>query len=281
MPIGVLIRGRSGCFLYRRSPTRSLTWATHLSDWRYASDFGRRSTVAVRSERRNSSGPSKRRMRRAPVPTPWRTCASEPAPARSPYFPREPDGLVVVRVEQESRVVDLEHVDLRKVTVQGSRRRDRVHPVERVRDVDDPFLLADRRDRLGERHPARDLVPEEEPDHLAVPPGLDLLAGDHDQVAVPRELDRLERAGEDVVVGDRDRAEPLRLGVVDERRRLDRAVVRVVRVHVQVGDDPLAVGERLGLVGARWPPAPCGVGVEPLEPLGEGRKAPVLDALPA
>ena len=155
-----------------------------------------------------------------------------------------------------------------------------MHPVERVGDVDDPFLLADRGDGLGERHPARDLVPEEEPDHLAVPAGLDLFAGDHDQVAVPRELDRLEGAREDVVVGDRDRAEPLRLGVVDERARLDRAVVRVVRVHVQVGDDPLAVGERLPLVCACGPPASCGLGVEPLEAFGDGRKALVLEALP-
>ena len=81
-------------------------------------------------------------------------------------------------------------------------------PVERVREVDEPALLADRRDRVGERHPARDLLLEEEPDHLALVVGLDLLAGDHDQVAVAGELDGLERAAEDVVVGDRDRAEP-------------------------------------------------------------------------
>ena len=89
---------------------------------------------------------------------------------------------------------------------------------------------------------------EEQADHLALAVGLDLLAGDHDQVAAARELGRLERAREDVVVGDGDRAETFLLRVRDERRRLDRAVVRVVRVHVQVGDDPLAVGERLGLV---------------------------------
>ena len=38
--------------------------------------------------------------------------------------------------------------------------------------------------------------------------GLDLLAGDDDQLAAARLLDRLERAAEDVVVGDGDRAEP-------------------------------------------------------------------------
>ena len=115
---------------------------------------------------------------------------------------------------------------------------DRVHAVERVREVDEPVLLADRRDRLGERHPARDLLLQEEPDHLALVVGLDLLAGDHDQLAAARRLDRLQRAAEDVVVGDRDRAEPLRLGVVEQLVDLDRAVVRPGRVHVQVGDDP-------------------------------------------
>ena len=48
----------------------SLTWATHFSDCRYASDLGRRRTSALRSDSRNSSGPSKRRILRAPVPTP-------------------------------------------------------------------------------------------------------------------------------------------------------------------------------------------------------------------
>ena len=123
-----------------------------------------------------------------------------------------------------------------------------MHPVERVRHVDDPVLLADRLDRVGEGHAAWDLLVEEEPDHLALVVGLHLLARNHDQLAPARELDRLERAGEDVVVGDGDRSEPLRLGVVDERLRLDRAVVRPVRVHVQVDDDPVAVAERVDVV---------------------------------
>src|SRR6185312_14675397 len=66
--------------------TLSLAWATHLSPWRYARDFGRRRISALRSDTRNSSGPSKRRIRTAPVPTPWSTCASEPAPAVRLYF---------------------------------------------------------------------------------------------------------------------------------------------------------------------------------------------------
>ena len=99
------------------------------------------------------------------------------------------------------------------------RGRDRVHPVERVRDVDDALLLADRGDRVRERHAAGDLLAEEQADHLAVAVGLHLLARDHDQLAAAGELDRLERAREHVVVGDRDRAEPLVLRVRHEARR--------------------------------------------------------------
>ena len=97
----------------------------------------------------------------------------------------------------------------------------------------------------AKRHPARDLPLQEEADHLALPVRLHLFAGDHDQVAALGVVDRLERAAEDVVVGDRDRAEPFGLGVVDELGGVDRAVVRPRRVHVQVGDDPRPVGERL------------------------------------
>ncbi len=94
--------------------------------------------------------------------------------------------------------------------------RDGVHAIEWVREVDEAALLADRRDRVGERHAARDLLLEEEADDLALVVGLHLLARDHDQVAAAGELDRLERAAEHVVVGDRDPTEPDRLGVVDE-----------------------------------------------------------------
>src|SRR5688572_18488121 len=66
--------------------TLSLTCATHFSDCRYANDFGRRRISAERSDNRNSSGPSKRRMRTTPVPTPWRTWASDPAAWSSLYF---------------------------------------------------------------------------------------------------------------------------------------------------------------------------------------------------
>ena len=89
---------------------------------------------------------------------------------------------------------------------------------------------------------------------------------------MPRELDRLEGAAEDVVVGDGDRAEALGLGVVEQRLRLDRAVVRPVRVHVEVDDDPVAVAERIAVevrpVCRRAPPAGHRR-VDVLEPLRE------------
>ncbi len=117
-----------------------------------------------------------------------------------------------------------------------------------------PALGPDRRQRVRERHAARDLLGEEEPDHLALVVCLDLLARDDDEVAALRLLDGFERAAEHVVVGDRDRAEPLRLRVVEQLVHRHRAVVRPVRVHVQVAQDPVAVGEG-GLGGARAAPA--------------------------
>ena len=118
---------------------------------------------------------------------------------------------------------------------------DRVHAVERMGEVDEPALRLDRGDRVAERHPARDLLVQEEADHLALAVRLHLLAADDDDVAVARELDDLLRAGEDVVVGDRDRAEAFGLRVLEQQLGRDPAVVRRARVHVQVDDDPVAV----------------------------------------
>ena len=153
--------------------------------------------------------------------------------------------------------------------MQRRRERDRVHAVEGVGEVDDPLLLADRGDRLREGHAAGDLLRQEQADHLALVVGLDLLARDHDQLAPARLLGRFAGAAEDVVVGDRDRAEPLRLGMVEQLVDLDRAVVRPGRVHVQVGEDPGPVGERLAVASAR-PLAPAEAAVDVLELPGDG-----------
>ena len=148
-----------------------------------------------------------------------------------------------------------------------------MHPVERVRDIDDPVLLADRRDRLCKRHPAWNLLVEEQSDHLALVVGLHLLARNHDQLAAPGQLDGFEGPAEDVVVGHRDRPEPFLLGVVDQPLRLDRAVVRPLRVHVEVDDDPVASPEwvAVGVRPSRGRVAPTvGHGcVDALQPLGD------------
>ena len=128
----------------------------------------------------------------------------------------------------------------------------RVHAVERVRDVDDPALAADLGDRLLQRHPARDLLLDEEADDLALVGGLDLLADDHLDAVLGGLRARVERAGDLVVVGDRDRAEADVAGGREQHVDRRRAVVGVVGVHVQVDLDQLALGEPradLGLAG--------------------------------
>ena len=112
--------------------------------------------------------------------------------------------------------------------------------------VDEAPLLADRRDRIGEVEAARDLALEEQADHLALALGLHLLAGNDDQLAVLRIVGRFERTSEHVVVGDGNRAQALVDGVVDELGRFDAAVVRPRRVHVEVGDDPGTISQRVG-----------------------------------
>ena len=209
----------------------------------------------MRTERRNSSGPTKARIRNAPGAHPLEDVRVGARARRQAVFPREAGRFLVVALEEQPGVVDLEDVDLVQVPVHGGRERDRVHPVERVGEVDDALLLADRGDRLGERHAAGDLLAQEEADHLALVVRLHLLAGNHDQVATARPRDRLLGAAEHVVIRDRDRPEPFGFGVVEQFVHLDRAVVRPRRVHVQVGDDPGPVGERLDVPLARTPPA--------------------------
>ena len=89
---------------------------------------------------------------------------------------------------------------------------------------------------------------QEESDHLALAVGHDLRADDDLQVerSLPRALDRLEAAGDRVVIRDGDRAEAALERLVEQVVDRRRTVRRVVRVHVQVREDERAVGARRG-----------------------------------
>ncbi len=119
----------------------------------------------------------------------------------------------------------------------------RVHAVEGMGDVDEAALAPDLGDGLGQRHAARDLLLDEEADHLALAGGLDLLADDDLDAEALGLLARLERAGDLVVIGDGDRAQALLAR--GRQQHLDRrgAVAAVVRVHVQVDVDERAVAQ--------------------------------------
>ena len=110
-----------------------------------------------------------------------------------------------------------------------------------MRHVRQPALGVDRVDRLLQRHAARDLLLDEEPDHLALVRGLDLLR--HDHLDALRALARLQRARDLVVVRDRDRAQAALLRRLEQHVHRRGAVGRVVGVHVQVAVDELAAAE--------------------------------------
>ena len=155
-----------------------------------------------------------------------------------PVLGGEALGLLVERGQRDPRVEHLEDVDLldhvEQVLVVGHR----VEAVERVRDVDEPALAADLGDRLCHRHPLRDLLLEEQPDHLALLGRLHLLGDDHlDSPHLLRHLARRQRTGDLVVVGDRDRAEAALPRGLQQHLDRGRAVRRVVGVHVEVDVD--------------------------------------------
>src|SRR5439155_2696093 len=65
-------------------------------------------------------------------------------------LPSEPERLVVERLAEQARVVDLEYVDVDQVSVKRPRVGNRVEPVEGVGEVDEATLRLDRGDRLRE-----------------------------------------------------------------------------------------------------------------------------------
>ena len=155
-----------------------------------------------------------------------------------PVLAGEALGLLVEGGHRHPRVEDLEDVDLlddvEQVLVVGHR----VEAVERMRHVDEPALVADRGDRLRHRQPLGDLLLEEEADHLALLGGLHLLGDDHLDVVHPLgDPPRLQRPGDLVVVGDRDRPEAAVAGRLQQHLDRGRAVAGVVGVHVQVDLD--------------------------------------------
>ena len=200
---------------------------------------------ASRSDSRNSSGPSKSRMRMRTAPRPWATWASEPAPPGIRYLAAKRtassfQAAIAIRGLKIS-IASTSSTTPQQVLVVG----DGVQPVERVRHVDEPALALDLGDRLLERHPARDLLLDEEADDLALVGGLDLLADDHLDAVLGGLGARLERAGDLVVVGHRDRPEAALAGGREQHVDRRHAVVRVVGVHVQVDVDHAPLREPL------------------------------------
>src|SRR5947199_303754 len=76
--------------------------------------------------------------------------------------------------------------------------------------VNQPALALDLADRLLEREASGDLLLDEQADHLALAPRLDLLADDHLHARLCGLRAGLERARDLVVVRHRDRAQALR-----------------------------------------------------------------------
>ena len=93
-----------------------------------------------------------------------------------------------------------------RLAIDASRSSEPRMPIERMRDPDQPALLAGRGDRLDRRQPRRDRPLEEHADQVAVE-RLDLLADDHRQPG-RRQLASLERHVDPVVVRDRQVRQP-------------------------------------------------------------------------
>ena len=172
-----------------------------------------------------------------------------------------------------------------------------------MRHVDEPALVADRGDRLRHRHPLRDLLLEEEADHLALLGGLHLLGDDHLDVAhLLGDPPRLQRPGDLVVVGDRDRAEAAvagRLAAAPRPASRSRASGRCAcagrprsaaarRSAARSSGSPVgswrrasqAPVDRLQLVGDRGPVAPVAARLDQLVG-GRGSSAPAARRSPA
>ena len=82
------------------------------------------------------------------------------------------------------------------------------------------------------------------------------------------------------MVGHGDCAQADLLGVVEKVGHRHGAVMRVLGVHVQVGEDERPVGERIGACRRRGTPLAEDGAVEPLEVVGEAAEARLLGTSP-
>ena len=132
----------------------------------------------------------------------------------------------------------------------ASRVGDRVPAIEGVGDVDEPALLADRRERVRERHalagsPRAGRARSPRPGPSSSPP-----RRESRQVARRAPSSTASSAPAKTLWSVTAIApSPSASAWSRSSGDRDRAVVRPARVHVQVGDDPVAVGERLRRAG--------------------------------
>src|SRR4051794_10330493 len=125
--------------------------------------------------------------------------------------------------------------------------------VEGMRDDGETALLMDQLDAALDTQVRRDALLDEEGEHVPLA-GADLLADDHLKtiVAFRRQVARAQRAGDRVVVGNRDHVEWR--GVLDVLQRLfDRAgAIAIVRMHVRVGQAEMLPRDREAGLAIEW-----------------------------
>ena len=193
---------------------------------------------------------------------------------RNPLFLAERGCLLVATATEDPRVVALDPVDEPDDRGQLLGPGDRVpEPIERMRNADEPALLANRGDGFRHGPPGFDRPLEEHRDQVAGG-GLDLLSDDHRQTGRGR-VTGAQRTVDSIVIGDREMGQsPLGGGAKDVLRSRE-AVEAVPRVAVEVDeglrhDRNTARGCGRDGVGAHDPgsAATCAMAVP--RPLGPG-----------
>ncbi len=165
---------------------------------------------------------------------------------------REARGLLVERADRDARVEDLDRVDLARGSAAGARSRapsacGRTGAARRRRRPGGGSRRPSRRGsaRAGSSRRRNRPITSPWPPVLTSSPTITLTP---DAAALRA---RLERAGDLVVVGHRDRAEPLLARRREQHLDRRRAVGGVVGVHVQVDVDQRALRERAAQLPGR------------------------------